>query len=115
MNKQQGRINFEVAFGRVLGVAADASAPEVKAAYRAAALREHPDVSAAPDAEQRFQELSAAYGAALHMQCPSRLRLWSVAGSGYGAWESSRAQALLQRMCQTEPSAAMICARPSVQ
>ena len=64
--------------GRVLGVAADASAPEVKAAYRAAALREHPDVSAAPDAEQRFRELSTAYGVALRLQYPSRLRLWSM-------------------------------------
>ncbi len=62
---------------RVLDVAADASAPEVKAAYRAAALREHPDVSAAPDAEQRFLELSTAYGNALHMQYLSRLRSFS--------------------------------------
>lgn len=48
---------------RVLGVAADADARDIKAAYRAAALQEHPDVSAAPDAEQRFKELTAAYGA----------------------------------------------------
>lgn len=44
-------------------MAADADARDIRAAYRAAALREHPDVSAAPDAEQRFKELSAAYGA----------------------------------------------------
>jgi len=49
----------------------------VKAAYRAAALREHPDMSAAPDAEQRFLELSTAYGNALHMQYLSRLRSFS--------------------------------------
>ena len=47
---------------RLLGVASDASAAEVKSAYRKAALKVHPDVSDAPDATQQFTELSAAYG-----------------------------------------------------
>lgn len=48
--------------GRVLGVEEKASAAEIKAAYRAKALRLHPDVSDAPDATKRFAELSHAYG-----------------------------------------------------
>ena len=34
----------------------------LKSAYRSKALRIHPDVSDAPDAAQRFAELSEAYG-----------------------------------------------------
>jgi molecular chaperone DnaJ len=48
--------------GRVLGLEEKASAAEIKAAYRAKALRLHPDVSDAPDATKRFAELSHAYG-----------------------------------------------------
>ncbi|KAK9906520.1 hypothetical protein WJX75_003297 [Coccomyxa subellipsoidea] len=48
-------------FYRVLGLEEKASAAEIKAAYRAKALRLHPDVSDAPDATKRFAELSHAY------------------------------------------------------
>ena len=48
--------------GRLLGLAMDASAAEIKSAYRAKALKVHPDVSDAPDATDRFAELSNAYG-----------------------------------------------------
>ena len=46
----------------VLGVATDALQGEIKAAYRQAALRVHPDVSDAPDAEEQFMTISKAYG-----------------------------------------------------
>ena len=39
----------------------DASPSTLKRAYRARALRMHPDKSKAPDAEDRFRELQAAY------------------------------------------------------
>ncbi len=48
--------------GSLLGVAVDASAAEIKSAYRAKVLKVHPDVSNAPDATDRFAELSNAYG-----------------------------------------------------
>ena len=50
-----------------------ASQTGIKAAYRKKALQLHPDVSDAPDATERFAELSAAYGAC-HWQtcCDSR-------------------------------------------
>jgi molecular chaperone DnaJ len=45
----------------VLGVARDASADEVKKAYRNLARECHPDVSDAPDAETRFKRINEAY------------------------------------------------------
>ena len=47
---------------RVLAVSVVASQTGIKAAYRKRALELHPDVSDAPDATERFAELSAAYG-----------------------------------------------------
>lgn len=48
-------------FYEVLGVAHDASAEEVKRAYRNLAKRYHPDVNKAADAADRFKEIQAAY------------------------------------------------------
>ncbi len=46
----------------ILGVAQDASQDEIKRAYRKLAKRYHPDRSDEPDAEERFKEVSEAYG-----------------------------------------------------
>ncbi|MDM7455689.1 MAG: DnaJ C-terminal domain-containing protein [Tepidimonas sp.] len=45
----------------VLGVARDASADEIKKAYRKLARKYHPDVSQEPDAAQRMSEVNEAY------------------------------------------------------
>ena len=45
----------------VLGVANDASADEIKRAYRKLAREHHPDVNADPQAEARFKEVAGAY------------------------------------------------------
>jgi hypothetical protein len=45
----------------VLGVPADANEDAIRRAYRAAARREHPDVSRHPDAAGRMTELNRAY------------------------------------------------------
>ena len=45
----------------VVGALRDASPSMLKRAYRARALRMHPDKSKASDAEDRFRELQAAY------------------------------------------------------
>jgi molecular chaperone DnaJ len=45
----------------ILGVAQDASQEDIKRAYRQLARQLHPDVSRAPDAEERFKQVSAAY------------------------------------------------------
>ena len=45
----------------VLGVPRNASADEIKRAFRRLARQYHPDVSSEPDAEERFKEINEAY------------------------------------------------------
>jgi curved DNA-binding protein CbpA len=45
----------------LLGVRADASAPEIRRAYRRLARRHHPDLNPRPDGAERFSELARAY------------------------------------------------------
>ena len=45
----------------LLGVGRDAEADEIKKAYRKVAMKYHPDRSDAPDAEERFKEVTRAY------------------------------------------------------
>ncbi|MDZ4064173.1 MAG: J domain-containing protein, partial [Coriobacteriia bacterium] len=45
----------------VLGVAKDASESDIKKAFRRKARETHPDVSQAPDAEERFKSINEAY------------------------------------------------------
>jgi molecular chaperone DnaJ len=45
----------------VLGVPKDATKDQIKSAYRKLALQFHPDRNKAPDAEERFKEISEAY------------------------------------------------------
>lgn len=45
----------------VLGVQRDASEKDIKSAYRKLAMKHHPDRSDAPEAEERFKEISEAY------------------------------------------------------
>src|ERR671929_1176590 len=45
----------------VLGVARDAGEADIKRAFRRLARELHPDVSEAPDAEERFREVAEAY------------------------------------------------------
>ncbi|MEX0666806.1 MAG: DnaJ domain-containing protein, partial [Acidimicrobiia bacterium] len=50
-------------FYQVLGVGKEASAEEVKRAYRKLAQKYHPDANAGdPAAEERFKQVSEAYG-----------------------------------------------------
>lgn len=45
----------------MLGVARDASAGQIRDAFRALALKYHPDRNKAPDAQEKFKEIAAAY------------------------------------------------------
>ncbi len=45
----------------ILGVERDANTEEIKRAYRRLARQYHPDVNAAPEAQDRFKEINAAY------------------------------------------------------
>ena len=44
-----------------LGVSRDAGEQDIKSAFRKLARELHPDVSEAPDAEERFREVAEAY------------------------------------------------------
>ncbi len=46
---------------QVLGVPRDATAEQVKKAYRKLAMKYHPDVAEAPDAAEKFKEIGEAY------------------------------------------------------
>jgi curved DNA-binding protein len=46
---------------KILGVARDAGADDIKKAYRKLARKYHPDVSKEPNAEERFKEMAEAY------------------------------------------------------
>ena len=45
----------------VLGVPRDASAEDIRRAYRSLARKYHPDVNKDPEAEDRFKEIAEAY------------------------------------------------------
>ena len=45
----------------ILGVRRDASADEIKRAYRALARQFHPDVNPDPASQEKFKEINAAY------------------------------------------------------
>src|ERR1700680_1899366 len=45
----------------ILGVKSDASADDIKKAYRKLAQKHHPDVSKEPGAEEKFKEIAEAY------------------------------------------------------
>jgi len=44
-----------------LGVSENASADEIKKAYRKLARKYHPDINKAPEAQEKFKEINAAY------------------------------------------------------
>ncbi len=48
-------------FYNVLGVAKNATAPQIKSAYRKLARKYHPDVSKDPDSQAKFTEATEAY------------------------------------------------------
>ena len=62
MNGDVRREWFDKDYYQILGVAKNASQPEIKKAYRKLAQQYHPDANAGDkSAEERFKEISAAY------------------------------------------------------
>jgi molecular chaperone DnaJ len=63
----------------LLGVPPDATDEEIRRAYRKLAREHHPDVSADPEGERRFKEISAAYRT---LSDPAKRRQYDLFGSG---------------------------------
>ena len=76
---------------QVLGIAPDADATAVKQAFRSSARRLHPDVSADPEAEEKFRTIADAY--AVLSKPASRLLYDRFGYRGRGAWAESPATA----------------------
>jgi molecular chaperone DnaJ len=78
---------FEKDYYQVLGVAKNATAAEIKKAYRKLAQRHHPDANPGnPQAEERFKEISAAHDV---LGDPDKRKQYDqvrdMAASGFGA------------------------------
>ncbi|HEY0374355.1 MAG TPA: DnaJ domain-containing protein, partial [Amnibacterium sp.] len=63
----------------VLGVARDASAEEIKRAYRRLARQLHPDVNPGPDASERFKDVTHAYDV---LSDPRQRQEYDMGGQG---------------------------------
>lgn len=67
-----------------LGVPRDADAEAIKKAYRKLARQHHPDVSKAPEAEERFKEVAEAYAT---LKDPEKRAAYDALGSRRGGEE----------------------------
>ena len=80
----------------VLGVPAEADAETIRKAFRSRARALHPDVSEAPDAEERFRDVAEAYQV---LSRPGRKRLYDridYRGRGNGGFASSSRDPLFE-------------------
>jgi curved DNA-binding protein len=74
----------------VLGLKRDASADQIRSAYRKAARKFHPDVSKAPDAADKFKEATAAYEVLSDPQKRQAYDRFGFAGPGGGPFGGGR-------------------------
>ena len=72
---------------KVLGVSRDATADEIKKAYRRLARKYHPDVSKEADAEERFKEIQEAYEV---LKDPEKRAAYDQLGSNWKAGDPFR-------------------------
>lgn len=72
-------------FYQVLGIARDAGLGDIKKAYRKLAMEYHPDRNSAPDAEDRFREVTEAYEVLRDPQKRSLYDQYGEAGIRRGA------------------------------
>ena len=87
-----------------LGVERTATAAQIKQAYRKLALRNHPDVNKAADAQERFAGISEAYSV---LSDPKRRGEYDLKSGGSGsAWGTGRASGGYTRSPQESAAAA---------
>lgn len=85
---------------KVLGLGSGASAKEIKFAFRAMALRWHPDVNPDPDARQRFEEAKSAFeclGGSRHVDKSSSSVDMAARMAGWPPWYTPEADERLRR------------------
>lgn len=73
---------------QILGVARDASADDIKKAFRRLARKYHPDVSKEPDAEARMKEVNEAFAV---LSDPEKRAAYDQIGQGFHAGQDFRA------------------------
>ena len=83
-----------VDFYRELGVRRGASNADIKAAYRDAAKKYHPDKNPDPNAAERFQRIAAAYET---LSDPEKRRLYDMYGEDYSRVQQQQQQQQYQR------------------
>jgi len=71
----------------ILGVSRDATADDIKKAFRRLARKYHPDVSKAPDAEARMKEVNEAFAV---LSDPEKRAAYDQLGSSYRAGQEFR-------------------------
>lgn len=72
---------------QILGVSREATADEIKRAFRRLARKYHPDVSKEPDAEARMKEINEAYAV---LSDPEKRAAYDQLGRGYSAGQEFR-------------------------
>ena len=70
-------------FYNLLGVSKDASADEIKRAYRKIARELHPDVNPDPQVQEKFKEVTAAYDV---LSDPQKRQQYDMGGSQFGGF-----------------------------
>lgn len=71
---------------QILGVSRSANEKEIKKAFRRLARKYHPDMSDAPDAEERFKEVNEAYEV---LSDPEKRKLYDQFGSEWQRWQQA--------------------------
>lgn len=72
---------------KILGVSREATAEEIRKAFRKLARKYHPDVSKEPDAENRMKEINEAYAV---LSDPEKRAAYDRLGEGYQAGQEFR-------------------------
>lgn len=95
---------------RLLEVDTTAAPADIKAAFRRKALALHPDVNSAPDATERFTEVSQAYGVSRapppkSLHAPSAVIEWPMPGKGWRVrvHPNERFMTVAAGLCKQQP------------